>query len=121
MAWWDEVLQHIGLWLLLNHRFVVLQIGSNNENFTMVINSHGPAAMDSGVFAPESLGYVVDEPPLGEPRKLRIITIGAGASGLNVVRQIEQHMQNVDLQIYEKNADVGGTWLENKYATTQRA
>lgn len=82
----------------------------------MVIDSRGPKAeANEGVFVPVSNGYVVDEHVLGKPRQLRVITLGAGASGLNVARQVEQHMKNVDLQIYEKNADVGGTWLENKY------
>lgn len=85
----------------------------------MVIDSCGPAREpsqpDEGGFAPVLNGYVVDEHIFGEPRQLRIITLGAGASGLNVARQIEKHMKAVDLQIYEKNADVGGTWLENRY------
>jgi hypothetical protein len=59
--------------------------------------------------------YTVDEKPIGTPRPIRVIAIGAGASGLNFARQIELHMPNVDLTIYEKNADVGGTWFENRY------
>ncbi|KIW30173.1 uncharacterized protein PV07_05935 [Cladophialophora immunda] len=59
--------------------------------------------------------YDITEQPLGTPRKLRIVTIGAGASGLNLAHQIEQHMENVEHVIYEKNADVGGTWFENRY------
>ncbi|RDW58681.1 FAD protein [Coleophoma cylindrospora] len=59
--------------------------------------------------------YVIDEHPFGEPRRLRVITIGAGASGLNVARAVGAFMKNIDLQLYEKNADVGGTWLENRY------
>ena len=60
--------------------------------------------------------YEVTEQPLGTRRKLRVITIGAGASGLNLARQIELHMQDVEHVIYEKNGDVGGTWFENRYA-----
>lgn len=60
--------------------------------------------------------YEVTEKPLGEPRKLRVITIGAGASGLNMARQIESHMKNVEHIVYEKNEDVGGTWFENRLA-----
>jgi cation diffusion facilitator CzcD-associated flavoprotein CzcO len=59
--------------------------------------------------------YVVQEKPLGEPRPIRVVAIGAGASGLNLAHQVNQHMKNVDLTIYEKNDDIGGTWLENRY------
>lgn len=59
--------------------------------------------------------YIVEEKPLGTPRPLRVIAVGAGASGLNFARQVELHMTNVDLTIYEKNPDVGGTWYENRY------
>lgn len=62
-----------------------------------------------------SAPYVVPDKRLGEPRHLRVIAIGAGASGLNLARQIDQHMNNVDLTIYEKNPEVGGTWYENRY------
>jgi hypothetical protein len=59
--------------------------------------------------------YTVSETSLGTPRHLRIIIIGAGASGLNMSRHLEQHMTNIEQVVYEKNADVGGTWFENKY------
>lgn len=59
--------------------------------------------------------YQVNEKPLGEPRHLRVITIGAGAAGLNLARQVDKHMKNVDHVIYEKSPDVGGTWFENRY------
>lgn len=61
--------------------------------------------------------YTVTEQPLGTPRQLRVVTIGAGAAGLNFARHVELQMENVDLVIYEKNEDVGGTWLENKCAS----
>jgi cation diffusion facilitator CzcD-associated flavoprotein CzcO len=28
---------------------------------------------------------------------------------------IQKYCKNVDLAIYEKNAEIGGTWLENRY------
>ncbi|KAL2419678.1 FAD-binding monooxygenase tazF [Exophiala dermatitidis] len=69
----------------------------------------------NGLAKNDTYDYEVTEKPLGEPRKLRVITIGAGASGLNMARQIESHMKNVEHIIYEKNEDVGGTWFENRY------
>ncbi|RGP60874.1 hypothetical protein FSPOR_10375 [Fusarium sporotrichioides] len=53
-----------------------------------------------------------------KPRKLRVVCIGAGYAGLMVAYKWrhELKMDNfIDLAIYEKNSDIGGTWLENRY------
>ncbi|KAE8368117.1 hypothetical protein BDV27DRAFT_154289 [Aspergillus caelatus] len=59
--------------------------------------------------------YRVLEAPIGQARHLRIITVGAGAAGLNFAHQINRHMQNITHVVYEKNPEVGGTWYENRY------
>jgi hypothetical protein len=59
--------------------------------------------------------YTVSESPIGTVRPVRIICIGAGASGVNLAYQIQQNMQKTDLVIYEKNPSIGGTWYENRY------
>ncbi|KAL4865147.1 hypothetical protein BDV12DRAFT_211218 [Aspergillus spectabilis] len=48
-------------------------------------------------------------------RRLRVITIGAGFSGILMAYQIQKECQNVEHVIYEKNHDIGGTWLTNRY------
>nr|POE51571.1 putative sterigmatocystin biosynthesis monooxygenase stcw [Quercus suber] len=48
-------------------------------------------------------------------RKLRVLTIGGGVSGILMAYQIQKYCSNVEHVIYEKNADIGGTWLENRY------
>jgi cation diffusion facilitator CzcD-associated flavoprotein CzcO len=48
-------------------------------------------------------------------RKLKVLTIGAGLSGIQLAYHIQKHCENVEHVIYEKNADIGGTWLENRY------
>lgn len=48
-------------------------------------------------------------------RKIRVLTIGAGVSGILMAYQIQKHAANVEHVIYEKNEDIGGTWLENRY------
>ncbi|KIW11199.1 hypothetical protein PV08_10499 [Exophiala spinifera] len=58
--------------------------------------------------------------PLGEqwhsqPRRLRIICVGAGAAGLLLAYKMQKQMRDFDLTIYEKNPEVGGTWYENRY------
>lgn len=59
--------------------------------------------------------YGIEDHPLGEARNLKLICIGAGASGLNLVYQTRKHLKNVDLTVYEKNGTLGGTWFENTY------
>lgn len=59
-------------------------------------------------------GFRILDQPYGTRRNLRVIHIGGGASGICFSKFAEQRLENVDLQIYEKNRDVGGTWLENR-------
>lgn len=59
--------------------------------------------------------YTVSENPIGTIRPVRIICIGAGASGVNLAYQVQRNMKNTDLAIYEKNPAIGGTWYENRY------
>ena len=59
--------------------------------------------------------YTITQEPLGTINPLRIICIGAGASGINMAYQAKHHLKNVELLVYEKNSDVGGTWFENRY------
>ncbi|KAF5624805.1 sterigmatocystin biosynthesis monooxygenase stcW [Fusarium tjaetaba] len=50
-----------------------------------------------------------------KPRKLRIIHVGAGASGLMTAYKAERMLQNYELVLYDKNPVIGGTWYENRY------
>jgi 4-hydroxyacetophenone monooxygenase len=55
-----------------------------------------------------------DQPKLKEAaRKLKVLVVGAGMSGLLTGIRLSQ--AGVAFEIVEKNADVGGTWLENTY------
>lgn len=66
--------------------------------------------------APEGTSaYQVDEKPVGSGRRIRIAGIGAGASGINMIRTLRLNLTDYELVIYEKNEDVGGTWFENRY------
>ncbi|KAE8418513.1 hypothetical protein BDV36DRAFT_295153 [Aspergillus pseudocaelatus] len=52
------------------------------------------------------------------PRKIKIICAGAGFGGLTLAHKIKHGLKLEDVVnfvIYEKNADVGGTWFENRY------
>ncbi|PVH93371.1 FAD/NAD(P)-binding domain-containing protein [Periconia macrospinosa] len=60
-------------------------------------------------------GYRIREEPMGTKRKVKVILMGAGASSLNFFKKAEEEMENLEIVCYEKNHDVGGTWLENRY------
>jgi hypothetical protein len=58
-------------------------------------------------------GYQINEEPMGTKRPMKIIVLGAGASGINFLKTAQDRLENVELVCYEKNKNVGGTWLEN--------
>lgn len=49
------------------------------------------------------------------PRPIRVVAIGAGLSGIVSAIRLNQRIPNVSIQVYDKNADIGGTWYENRY------
>lgn len=57
------------------------------------------------------------------PRKLRIITIGAGFSGLLIAHKFQHRFPElqefVEHTIFEGRSDLGGTWLVNTYPGVQ--
>lgn len=60
-------------------------------------------------------GYTINEVPSGTGRKLKIICVGAGASGINLVKFVEDQLKDVEVVAYDKNKGIGGTWFENRY------
>ncbi|KIV93713.1 hypothetical protein PV10_04908 [Exophiala mesophila] len=78
-------------------------------------NPNGEVYNELGWLVQDASGYRINEDPYETRRKIRVIHIGAGASGITFAKFAEDRLQNVELQIYEKNKDVGGTWLENRY------
>ena len=58
--------------------------------------------------------------PLGDKaiyslRFLRIVVVGAGPSGLLLAYKLQRSFQHFDLDIYDSNAEVSGTWYVNRY------
>ena len=56
-------------------------------------------------------------------RKLRVITVGAGYSGLMMAHKFQHRFPDVrdiiEHKIFEARPDVGGTWLVNTYPGVQ--
>jgi len=63
---------------------------------------------------PQSKFELVDR-FIDDPRPLRVAVIGGGLSGILAGILLPAKVPNIQLTIYEKNKDFGGTWLENVY------
>ena len=75
-----------------------------------------PNALHENEWYNQSFGdYHVTEQPVFTKRPIRLVCVGAGAAGLQIAHKAEHFLEDVEVQIYEKNHDVGGTWLENRY------
>jgi 4-hydroxyacetophenone monooxygenase len=53
------------------------------------------------------------QPPERDLEAFSVVVIGSGIGGLNAAAQLKR--AGIPFQVIEKNADVGGTWLENRY------
>lgn len=52
--------------------------------------------------------------PIYQPqRKLKVVVIGAGASGLLLAYKLQRHFDNLDLKVFEKHPAVSGVWFES--------
>jgi len=74
-------------------------------------------SLGSGYKVPEGSEFahpLISERAIDEPRPLKVIYIGAGVSGICAAIQFPKYTPSIELTIYEKNADVGGTWFENR-------
>lgn len=56
--------------------------------------------------------YQIPDIVLGSPttRKIRVLSIGAGVTGIMNAYYIQKLAENVEHVIYDKNDDIGGTW-----------
>ena len=59
-------------------------------------------------------GYRIKEQLSGTERPIRVVHLGAGASGICFSKFASETLQNVAFCCYDKNPDIGGTWLENR-------
>jgi hypothetical protein len=60
-------------------------------------------------------GYWIKEQLCGTERPLCYIHAGAGASGICLAKYLPETLKNVSFTCYDKNSEIGGTWLENRY------
>lgn len=95
--------------------------GNNGDavnGFTANGASHvNGASIDSSVNVPLNNQYAFT------PRKLKVVTIGAGFSGLMMAHKFQHRfpeMQDfIEHTIFERHNNLGGTWLVNTYPGVQ--
>ncbi|MFW6092427.1 MAG: SDR family NAD(P)-dependent oxidoreductase [Pseudomonadota bacterium] len=56
---------------------------------------------------------IIDEAPVAARERFNVVVIGAGMSGILAAIRLQE--AGIPYVVVEKNADVGGTWLENTY------
>jgi hypothetical protein len=59
---------------------------------------------------PQYAHPLISERSIDEALPLKVIYLGAGVSGIVAAIKFPEYVPNIELTIYEKNADVGGTW-----------
>ena len=75
--------------------------------------ANGDANHEANIFGTAPM--TVKDAPVENFRPLKVVAIGAGFSGIYLSIRLPEWLKNVELIVYEKNADLGGTWLENRY------
>ncbi|KAK4934628.1 hypothetical protein LTR10_024159 [Elasticomyces elasticus] len=65
--------------------------------------------------APRTWQSMIFNHEIDEPRPMKVICVGCGISGILTGIRLPQQIENLELTIYEKNPEVGGTWYENNY------
>ncbi|KAL4948165.1 hypothetical protein BDW69DRAFT_203743 [Aspergillus filifer] len=59
--------------------------------------------------------FQIEEHPIDQVRPVKVGVIGGGLSGITAGVLLPAKLPGLDLRIYDKNADLGGTWFENTY------
>ncbi|KAL1981042.1 hypothetical protein VTN96DRAFT_3151 [Rasamsonia emersonii] len=59
--------------------------------------------------------FEIEEHPIDQVRDIKVGVIGAGLAGVTAAVLLPAKLPGLDLRVYEKNPDVGGTWFENTY------
>ena len=77
--------------------------------------SLGSNEKENDVLGPSHKPFELLQQWHSQPRKLRIVHVGAGATGLCAAYKFERQMTEYELVCYDKNSEVGGTWLQNRY------
>ena len=92
------------------------RIQQNMSPPTNGVNGHSQTTGDQYAGKPPNWEPLLQQAAFTPTRKLRVVCVGAGMSGMMVAWYVYHGMKlqgEIDLAIYDRNPDIGGTWLEN--------
>jgi len=86
------------------------------ETFKELTPPEGFGILGTEAYKHDELAYQLSLHPAATARRVKVVMVGGGFSGLNIAHAVEiGKLERVDLEIFEKNANIGGTWHENRY------
>ncbi|KAH7094290.1 hypothetical protein FB567DRAFT_509914 [Paraphoma chrysanthemicola] len=95
-----------------NHLATSKSDGKSNANTGgETLTSKSDAAQTRTIYPPLEL----EDHPIDEGRRLKVVVVGAGISGITSAILLPVKVPDIELVIYERNSDVGGVWHTNTY------
>lgn len=86
------------------------------ESFKDLSPPEGFGTIGTDAYKNDELAYELSLHPGGTPRRVKVVVVGGGFSALTFAHVVDSgKLERVDLEIFEKNAHIGGTWFENRY------
>ncbi|KAE8153095.1 hypothetical protein BDV25DRAFT_137165 [Aspergillus avenaceus] len=108
-----EVVEQRGPPLLNNHAYSAAPIGGapNTKEPSKPIVAEKAEEVTSAT----KPAFEIEEHPVDDFRDIKVGIIGAGIGGITAGVLLPAKVPGLDLRIYDKNSDAGGTWYENTY------
>ena len=79
-----------------------------------IVNGTQPVVNGSGVSALSGI-VETDAHEIDYARPMKVVVVGAGISGILAAIRFPRRVPNLELVLYDKNPEIGGTWYENRY------
>jgi heterodisulfide reductase subunit A-like polyferredoxin len=79
---------------------------SDSNTITVTVDSD----INGSVSEKADTHFELEEHPVDVVRPIKVGIIGAGLAGITAGVMLPAKLPGLDLRIYDKNADVGGTW-----------
>ncbi|KAH8691373.1 putative flavin-binding monooxygenase [Talaromyces proteolyticus] len=88
---------------------------TNSDVRTTSIIPDSPPVTEADLKSEPTPRFEIEEHPVDQVRNIKVGIIGAGLAGVTAAALLPAKLPGIDLTIYDKNSDVGGTWFENTY------